>query len=88
MTKTFKDLERCFYFAIVNNKKYVACSIQVYKNQKPEIIINEHSNLSDKFNYLRELYNDDLTHKHSDSIKILDFMFSDSFEEIERKLVT
>lgn len=81
------NLEKCFYEASHNGAKYVGVKIQMQGFQKPEIIINEHENFESKFAYYKKAYNDNLTLKTFDGIKIVGFTYGDSFEGIEKDLI-
>lgn len=81
------NLEKCFYEASQKDAKYVGVKIQMRGFQKPEIIINENENFDSKFDYYKKAYNDDLTLKTFNGIKIIGFTYGDSFEEIEYDLI-
>ncbi|AGK97423.1 hypothetical protein [Clostridium pasteurianum] len=87
MELTINNLEKCFYEASQQDKKYVGVKIQMQGFPKPEIIINENENFDSKFAYYKKAYNDDLTLKTFNGIKITGFTSGDSFEEIEKDLV-
>ena len=67
-----ENLEKCFYEASKQNKKYVGVKIQMQGFSKPEIIINE---------------NEDLTLKTFNGIRIVGFTYGDSFKDIEEDLI-
>lgn len=81
------NLEKCFYEASQKDAKYVGVKIQMQGVPKPEIIINENENFDSKFDYYKKAYNDDLTLKTFNGIKIIGFTYGDSFEEIEYDLI-
>lgn len=81
------NLEKCFFEASHNGAKYVGVKIQIQGFLKPEVIINEHENFDSKFAYYKKAYNDDLTLKAFDGIKIVGFTYGDSFEDIEKDLI-
>ena len=54
---------------------------------KPEIIINESENFDSKLAYYKKAYNEDLTLKAFNGIKIIGFTFGDNFSEIEDDLI-
>lgn len=66
-----KDLKRCFNNAVKFNSKYVAIMVSIEGFSKPEIIINPIENVYEKLEYYQKAYNDDLTHKYSDGIRIV-----------------
>lgn len=82
-----KNLQECFGAAAKQNKKYVGVKIQMQGFPKPEIIINENENFDSKFEYYKNAYNDDLTLKTFNGIKIIGFTYGDSFQEIEQDLI-
>ena len=55
---------------------------------KPEIIINENENFDSKFAYYKKAYNEGLTLKTFNGIKIVGFTYGNSFEEIEKDLLS
>ena len=72
--KTKMDkLENCFKFAIKGGFKYVGVKIQMEGFKKCEIIINPIENASDKLKYYKKSYNDDLTLKAFEGIKIVEY---------------
>lgn len=87
MGLTIKNLEKCFYEANQKDKKYIGVKIQMAGFKKPEIIINENVNFDKKFDYYKKTYNENLTLKTFNGIKIIGFTFGDTFEEIEKDLL-
>ena len=87
MNLTMNDLETCFYIASKRGIKYVGVKIQMQGFLKPEIIINENENFDSKFAYYKKAYNEELTLKTFNGIKIVDFTYGNSFEEIEKDLI-
>ena len=82
-----ENLEKCFYEASKQNKKYVGVKIQMQGFSKPEIIINENENFDSKFDYYKKAYNEDLTLKTFNGIRIVGFTYGDSFKDIEEDLI-
>ena len=82
-----ENLEKCFYEASKQDKKYVGVKIQMQGFEKPEIIINENENFSSKFDYYKKACNEDLTLKTFNGIKIVGFTYGDSFKDIEEDLI-
>jgi hypothetical protein len=82
-----ENLEKCFFEASHKSAKYVGVKIQMQGFPRPEIIINENENFDSKFAYYKKAYNDDLTLKTFNGIKIVGFTYGESFEEIERDLM-
>lgn len=87
MDLNIHNLEKCFYTASQNDCKYVGVKIQMEGFEKPEIIINENANFDAKFDYYKKAYNEDLTLKTFNGIKIIGFTYGDSFDSIEKDLV-
>jgi len=81
------NLEKCFYKASQKGAKYVGVKIEMQGFPKAEIIINENENFDSKFAYYKKAYNEDLTLKAFNGIKIIGFTYGDSFEEIEKDLI-
>lgn len=82
---TMKHLEKCFEDAKTQNKKYVGVLISMQGFPNPEIIINTSENFDTKLAYYKKAYNDDLTLKAFNGIKIEDFDYTDSFAKLEDK---
>ena len=81
------NLEKCFKTAKELNQKYVGVEIEMEGFPKPEIIINENGNFDSKLAYYKKAYNEDLTLKAFNGIKIIGFTFGDNFKEIEEDLI-
>lgn len=81
-----RNLEKCFYEASQQGKKYVGVKVQMQGFPKSEIIINENENFDSKFDYYKKSYNEDLTLKAFSGIKIIGFTYGNSFQEIENDL--
>ena len=86
MELTIKNLEYCFNKALNHNAKYLGIKVQLEDKSYSEVIINERKNFGFKWGYYAETYNEDLTHKHNEKIKIIGFTYGNTFEEIERDL--
>jgi hypothetical protein len=84
--KTLQDLRECFSGAEVEGKKYIGVKIEMQGFPKAEIIINEAANFEYKCTYYEKTYNNDLTLKSFNGIKIIDFAYGNSFEAIELQL--
>ena len=83
----FENLEKCFYEASRQDKKYVGVKIQMQGFPKAEIIINENENFDSKLDYYKKAYNEDLTLKTFNGIRIVGFTYGDSFKDIEEDLI-
>lgn len=85
--KTLKDLKECFEFAIENKYNYVAVLVCNIESDSTEIIINHSKNFESKLAYYQTSYNDDLTLKTYTRVKIVSFVYADTFDEIEYVLL-
>ena len=83
----FENLEKCFYEASRQDKKYIGVKIQMQGFPKAEIIINENENFDSKLDYYKKAYNEDLTLKTFNGIRIVGFTYGDSFKDIEEDLI-
>ncbi|WP_294376922.1 hypothetical protein [uncultured Clostridium sp.] len=79
---TINDLEKCYDEAVKNEENFVGVKIQMQGYPKPEIIINPSENFSKKLEYYKNSYNEDLTLKAFDGIKIIGCAHGECFEEI------
>lgn len=70
---TIKDLERVFKMAYEDRANYVAVKIEMQGFSEPEVIINHRDNFLDKLDYYKKSYNDDLTLKSFNGIRIIGF---------------
>ena len=86
-TLTMTELENVFNRAIDCDENYIGVRIETQSSNKPEIIINSRENFEVKLEYYKKAYNDDLTLKSFDGIKITGFMYGDNFAEIQDWLV-
>lgn len=87
MNLIINNLEKCFMEADKQNQKYIGVKIQMQGFPKAEIIINEKANFDSKLTYYKKAYNDDLTLKTFNGIKIVGFTYGNTFEEIEKDLL-
>lgn len=87
MNLTLQGLEVCFKEAIKQNRKYVGVQIEMQGFDDCEIIINPTSNFESKLEYYKKAYNEDLTLKAFNGIKIVGFTFGDSLHSIGEDLV-
>jgi len=83
MSLTMKDLEQCFKEAKYTDSLYVGVKIQAPGCPEPEVIINSSENFDFKLKYYQRAYNDDLTLKSFNQIRITDCCFGDSYDQIE-----
>lgn len=81
---TINDLAICFSDAKLYKGKYVAVEVEMNGYDKNEIIVNEHENIDSKLEYYLNVYDENLEHKHSPGIRIIDFTYFNKFEELEK----
>ena len=84
---TMKNLELCFESAKEQGFSYVGVKIKMEGFEEPEVIINPNANFDNKLEYYKKAYNDDLTLKSFNGIKIIGFSYGDTYDEIEMDLV-
>jgi len=77
------NLENYFLKAKKHKWDYIGIKIQMDGFPEPEIIINPLANYDAKLEYYKKAYNDDLTLKAFSGIKIIDFSYGSSYEDIE-----
>lgn len=83
MNLSIQNLENCFKGAKENGAKFVAVVIEMEGFEYDEIIINPIGNADDKLEYYKKAYNEDLTHKFSNGIRIVGFTYGSKFSDIE-----
>ena len=79
---TLSKLENCFKVAKETNQKFVGVLIQMQGFSKPELIVNENDNFENKIAYYSKAYNEDLTLKTFNGIKIIGFACGSSLDDI------
>ena len=75
-------LEQCFTAAKETNQKFVGVLIQSPDSEKPELIINENENIDVKLAYYKKAYNEDLTLKTFNGIRIIGYAFGSSLDDV------
>lgn len=80
--KNLKALEKCFEAAKETNQKYIGVLIEMQGFEKPELIVNESENFDAKLAYYKKAYNEDLTLKTFNGIKIIGYAFGSSLDDI------
>ena len=84
---SMEKLENTMSSAIVDKAKYIAIAVLIEGAKDPEIIINLTSNFKSKMDYYKKAYNEDLCLKANQTIKIVDFTYSNSLSIIESDLL-
>ena len=82
---TLENLKRTFERAKRLKQKYVFIVVRMKGFKKDEVIINAIENVDEKLNYYMQAYDEELNHKYSNSISIIDFGFSCTFAEIQER---
>lgn len=80
--KSLNNLEKCFEVAKETNQKYIGVLIEMQGFEKPELIVNESANFDTKLAYYKKAYNEDLTLKTFNGIKIIGFAFGTCLDDI------
>jgi hypothetical protein len=83
---TKKDLEEVFTKAKKDDYEFIGVKIEMQGFEMPEIIINPKQNFDTKLAYYTNAYNDDLTLKTFNGIRIIDCACGDSYSEIQSDL--
>lgn len=79
---TMTELENTFNQAIGLGVNYIGVRIQMTGYDEPDVIINPRENFESKLEYYKKAYNEDLTLKTFNGIKIIGCVYGDSFQEI------
>ena len=67
---TFKDLEKLFLEAKEQGLD-IAVEVTVEGQEDTELIINRNASIDNKLAYYKEVYNENLTHKNNENVKII-----------------
>lgn len=81
--KGMKDLRDAMNLALIEEYPYVAVEIHIEGFPTNEIIVNRKENIAAKLKYYEDTYGDDLIHKYSPSISIVDFDYADYVDELK-----
>lgn len=84
--KHIKELEECFINAVKENKNYVGVLVEMQGFEAPELIINGRANFETKLAYYLKAYNEDLTLKTFNGIRILACNSGYSLDELNTKI--
>lgn len=87
MDLSMKNLEKCIITAKERGFQFIGVKIQMEGFEKPEVIINQTENFDTKLAYYKKAYNEDLTLKSFNGIRIIGFTYGDDFMEIEEDLI-
>lgn len=85
--KDMNGLISIFADAVAFKAKYIGVKIQMEGFEEPEIIINKRANFKTKLAYYQNAYNNDLTLKTRNTIRIVDCTYGNTFKELEDYLV-
>lgn len=83
---TIKGLTRSFGSDWATSCTWVGVLIKLPGQEKPEVIINHKDSFAVKLAYYQATYNEDLTHKHALGVRIINWTFGDTFEEVHEGL--
>lgn len=72
-----------FEYAINYDYNYVAVVVRMDGYPENEIIINPNENFKKKLEYYQNTYDENLNHKHSQGIRIVDATAGEDLDEIE-----
>lgn len=79
---SLSKLEKCFEVAKETNQNFIGVLIQMQGFKKPELIINQKENFDTKLAYYKKAYNEDLTLKTFNGIKIIGYAFGSTPNDI------
>lgn len=88
MNLTMENLINCFNNAKDKGYTYVGIKVEMKGFPKPEVIINSKSNFDKKLEYYQNSYDENLTLKSFNGIKIIGFTYGDDFDSIETDLMS
>ena len=77
------DMVQIFREAQQLKQAFVAVKIEMDGFPKPEVIINESVNIESKLDYYIKTYDENLKHKFAPGIRIVDFTYGETFDEIQ-----
>lgn len=80
-------LKKCFEKAIEEGFLMVGVAVQAEGMETPEIIINSHENFQYKLSYYLQAYNEDLTLKTYNKMKIVGYICDDYADTIVSELL-
>ncbi len=83
MDVNMENLIKIFLRAKELDMKYVAILVEMAGFPKPEMIINTTENIDAKLAYYQKTYDEELNHKFSPGIKIVNFTFAKELKDIE-----
>ena len=83
---TLDDLKRVFYRAIEMKQSFVGIRVRIGDLPLDEIIINPIENVDAKLKYYQETYDENLFHKHASGIRVVDFCYGQSYQDIQDEL--
>lgn len=84
---TLKNLENCFESAAKEKVAFVGIAVAVNSQETTEIILVGASYFETKLAYYKNAYNDDLTLKTNNHIKIVGFTHANTADEVVADLI-
>lgn len=79
---TMIDLLDCLQEAMANSATYIGVLIEIPNLPDNELIVNTLNNINEKMDYYMKNYNDDLTLKYARHIRIVDFAWGHSLDDV------
>jgi hypothetical protein len=80
---TMKDLQTHFKQAIAEKYKWFAIKVYIPGFGAGELILNPLCNIEDKLEYYAKAYDENLVHRQSGVIKIIDWDYADFVDELK-----
>ena len=80
-------LNSAFDTAETIGDRFIGVKVQMDEFEKDEIIINERENFKSKLEYYQRVYDENLNHKFSKGIRIVDVASGNSFDDIQADLI-
>lgn len=82
---SMKDLIDAFDSYWARSSKFIGVLVSIAGAK--EVIINSRENFDEKLLYYQQAYDENLFHKKADNIRIINFTFADTYEEIQSELI-
>lgn len=83
---TMSEMIEIFEDAKEFGANYIAVKIEMDGFEKPEVIINGKENIDTKLAYYKNTYNEDLSHKYSNGIRIVNYSYGNTYDEFHHTL--
>ncbi|MNK57579.1 hypothetical protein D3C87_766380 [compost metagenome] len=86
LNPTMQEMTEIFEDAKEFGANFIAVKVKMDGFEKPEVILNEKENIDSKLEYYKKTYNEDLTHKFSPGIRIINYTYGNTFNDIRQTL--